>query len=122
MIPTLIAISSYLPIINLPPGDYFSTYIAELQARVARDLAKIHFLQTQYGLIARFGNNTLWVWRPSPGDMATPSRNNLPSPGGRRPLIDDIHRVLHDNTFHYIVAFPIVSIRRPISTAGQTTS
>jgi peptide/nickel transport system permease protein len=47
MIPTLIAISVVIfTIINLPPGDYFSTFIAELQSTgEAADLAKIHFLQ-----------------------------------------------------------------------------
>ena len=57
MIPTLIAISIVIfTIINLPPGDYFSTYIAELQASgEATDLAKIHFLQEQYGF-----NRPLW--------------------------------------------------------------
>src|SRR6266576_3444611 len=51
MIPTLIAISVVIfTIINLPPGDYFSTYIAELQSTgETADLAKIHFLQEQYG-------------------------------------------------------------------------
>ena len=51
MIPTLIAISIVIfTIINLPPGDYFSTYIAELQSSgEAADLAKINFLKAQYG-------------------------------------------------------------------------
>src|SRR5438270_13470420 len=51
MIPTLIAISIVIfTIINLPPGDYFSTYIAELQSTgEAADLAKINFLKAQYG-------------------------------------------------------------------------
>jgi hypothetical protein len=46
MIPTLIAISIVIfTIINLPSGDYFSTYIAELQSSgEAADLAKIAFL------------------------------------------------------------------------------
>ena len=47
MIPTLIAISVIIfVIIQLPPGDYFSTYIAELQAQgEAVDLQKIQFLK-----------------------------------------------------------------------------
>src|SRR5690348_5692758 len=51
MVPTLIAISIVIfTIINLPPGDYFSTYIAELQSSgEAADLAKINFLKAQYG-------------------------------------------------------------------------
>src|SRR5947199_9834079 len=51
MIPTLIAISIVIfTIINLPTGDYFSTYVAELQSSgEAADLAKINFLKAQYG-------------------------------------------------------------------------
>src|SRR5437879_4577068 len=51
MIPTLIAISILVfIIINLPPGDYFSTYIAELQSQgEGANMAKIAFLKAQYG-------------------------------------------------------------------------
>src|SRR6185312_16385853 len=51
MIPTLIAISMLIfIIIHLPPGDYFSTYIAELQSQgEGANLAKIAFLKAQYG-------------------------------------------------------------------------
>ena len=51
MIPTLIAISIVIfVIINLPPGDYFTTYIAELQSQgEGANLAKIAFLQGEYG-------------------------------------------------------------------------
>src|SRR5205814_10720268 len=51
MIPTLIAISIVIfVIIHLPPGDYFSTYIAELQSQGERaNLAKIEFLKAHYG-------------------------------------------------------------------------
>ena len=51
MIPTLIAISIVIfIIIHLPPGDYFSTYIAELQSQgEGANLAKIAFLKAQYG-------------------------------------------------------------------------
>src|SRR5260370_7545348 len=51
MIPTLIAISIVIfIIIHLPPGDYFSTYIAELQSQGEQaNLAKIAFLTAQYG-------------------------------------------------------------------------
>ena len=51
MIPTLIAISIVIfVIIHLPPGDYFSTYIAELQSQGERaNLAKIAFLKQHYG-------------------------------------------------------------------------
>src|SRR5256885_559766 len=47
MIPTLIAISLLIfIIIHLPPGDYFSTYIAELQSQGEKaNLAKIAVLR-----------------------------------------------------------------------------
>src|SRR5690349_23908344 len=62
MIPTLLAISIVIfTIINLPPGDYFSTYIAELQSSgEAADLAKINFLKAQYGF-----DRPLWEDRKS---------------------------------------------------------
>src|SRR4029079_19289973 len=58
MIPTLIAISILIfIIINLPPGDYFSTYIAELQSQgEGANLAKIAFLKAQFGL-----DRPLWL-------------------------------------------------------------
>ncbi len=50
MIPTLIIISiTIFTIIKLPPGDYFTTYMAELQSQgEAVDPAKIAFLRDQY--------------------------------------------------------------------------
>ena len=58
MIPTLIAISIVIfVIIHLPPGDYFSTYIAELQSSGEHaNLAKIAFLRKEYGL-----DQPLWI-------------------------------------------------------------
>ena len=52
MIPTLFAISIItFVIIQLPPGDYLSTYIAELQSQGENvDIAKIEALRAQYGL------------------------------------------------------------------------
>lgn len=52
MIPTLVIASMLIfTIIQLPPGDYFETYIAELQAQgEAVDSARIQFLREQYGL------------------------------------------------------------------------
>lgn len=51
MIPTLIIASMLIfTIIQLPPGDYFETYIAELQAQGEQvDSARIKFLREQYG-------------------------------------------------------------------------
>ncbi len=52
MIPTLFAISAItFIIIQLPPGDYLSTYIAELQSQGENvDTDKIQALRAQYGL------------------------------------------------------------------------
>jgi peptide/nickel transport system permease protein len=51
MIPTLIVISALVfVIIQLPPGDYFTTYMNELQSRGETvDVAKLEFLKQQYG-------------------------------------------------------------------------
>jgi peptide/nickel transport system permease protein len=49
MIPTLVIISALIfAIIELPPGDYFETYIAQLQAQgESVDLRQIEFLRQQ---------------------------------------------------------------------------
>ena len=51
MIPTLLLTSALIfTIMELPPGDYFETYIAELQAQgEGVDKAKIEFLKQEYG-------------------------------------------------------------------------
>jgi len=111
MIPTLIAISIVVfTIINLPPGDYFSTYIAELQSSgEAADLAKIHFLQVQYGFDRPLWEQYLyWVIGLLQGDMGYSFAYNLP-----------VNQVVGDRLlmtflvsfttilFTYLVAFPI---------------
>jgi len=52
MIPTVIAISIVIfVIINLPQGNYFTAYIAELQeSGEPADLAKIHFFRNRVRL------------------------------------------------------------------------
>ena len=111
MIPTLIAISVVIfTIINLPPGDYFSTYIVELQSSgEAADLAKIHFLQVQYGFDRPLWEQYLyWVAGFLQGDMGYSFAYNLP-----------VNEVVGDRLlmtflvsfttiiFTYVVAFPI---------------
>ena len=51
MIPTLVIASMLIfAIIELPPGDYFESYVAELQASGETvDQAKIEFLRLEYG-------------------------------------------------------------------------
>jgi peptide/nickel transport system permease protein len=111
MIPTLIAISVMIfTIINLPPGDYFSTYIAELQSSgEAADLAKIHFLQAQYGFDRPLWEQYIyWAVGLLQGDMGYSFAYNLP-----------VNQVVGDRLFMtflvsfttiiftYVVAFPI---------------
>src|SRR4029077_15667500 len=111
MIPTLIAISLVIfIIIHLPPGDYFSTYIAELQSQGEQaNLAKIAFLKAQYGFDLPLWQQYLyWVGGVIQGDMGYSSLYDLP-----------VNRVVGDRlfltflvsfttiVFTYLVAFPI---------------
>lgn len=111
MVPTLIAISIVIfVIIHLPPGDYFSTYIAELQSQGEHaNLAKIAFLEKEYGF-----DRPLWVqylyWAGGllRGDMGYSFLYDLP-----------VNKVVGDRLlftfivsfttilFTYVVAFPI---------------
>ena len=111
MIPTLIAISIVIfTIINLPPGDYFSTYIAELQSSgEAADLAKINFLKAQYGFDRPLWEQYIfWAGGLLPGDMGYSFAYNLPvnQVVGDRLLMTFIVS-LSTILFTYIVAFPI---------------
>jgi peptide/nickel transport system permease protein len=111
MIPTLIAISIVIfTIINLPPGDYFSTYIAELQSSgEASDLAKIHFLQAQYGFDRPIWEQYLfWAGGLLQGDMGYSFSYNLPvnQVVGDRLLMTFIVSFT-TILFTYLVAFPI---------------
>src|SRR5205807_5999493 len=111
MMPTLIAISIVVfIIINLPPGDYFSTYIAELQSSgEAADLAKIHFLQVQYGFDRPIWEQYLyWVVGLLQGDMGYSFAYNLPVKDvvGDRLLMTFIVSFA-TIIFTYVVAFPI---------------
>jgi peptide/nickel transport system permease protein len=111
MIPTLLAISLVIfVIINLPPGDYFTTYIAELQnSGEAADLAKIHFLQVQYGFDRPLWEQYLyWVAGLLQGDMGYSFAYNLPvnQVVGDRLLMTFIVSFT-TIVFTYVVAFPI---------------
>jgi len=63
MIPTLLIISALVfVIIQLPPGDYLESHIAELQSQgEAIDEKKIQFLREQYGLDKPMVQQ-YWVW------------------------------------------------------------
>ena len=72
MIPTL-AIASLLifAIIELPPGDYFESYIAELEASgESVDPKKIEYLRTEYGFDKPMWQRYFsWVWGMFHGDF-----------------------------------------------------
>src|SRR5215475_9331624 len=111
MIPTLIAISIVIfTIINLPSGDYFSTYIAELQSSgEAADLAKINFLKAQYGFDRPLWEQyVFWAGGLLHGDMGYSFAYNLPvnQVVGDRLLMTFIVSFT-TILFTYIVAFPI---------------
>ena len=111
MIPTLIAISILIfIIIHLPPGDYFSTYIAELQSQGEQaNLAKIAFLKAQYGFdLPLWQQYFYWVVGLAHGDMGYSFLYDMP-----------VNKVVGDRLFltflvsfttvlfTYLVAFPI---------------
>ena len=111
MIPTLIAISIVIfTIIHLPPGDYFTTYIAELQSSgETADLAKIAFLEAEYGFDRPLWQQYLyWVGGLLHGDMGYSFPYDLPvnKVVGDRLLLTSIVSVT-TIIFTYIVAFPI---------------
>ena len=111
MIPTLIAISILIfIIINLPPGDYFSTYIAELQSQGENaNLTKIAFLKAQYGFDKPVWEQYIyWVAGLLQGDLGYSFAYNLPV----RDVVGDrlfLTVVVSVATviFTYVVAFPI---------------
>lgn len=81
MIPTLIAISVIVfTIIQLPPGDYLETHIAELQAQgESVDPQRIAFLREQYGLDKPFYEQYFtWAWGLLHGDLGYSFEYQLP--------------------------------------------
>ncbi|MFQ5984169.1 MAG: ABC transporter permease [Alphaproteobacteria bacterium] len=111
MIPTLLGISLVtFIIIQLPPGDYLTTYIAELQAqgeRVAEE--KIAFLREQYGLDQPLHEQyLLWIAGMLQGDLGYSFEFNLPVSEvvGDRLLLSFIVS-FSTIVFTWLVAFPI---------------
>jgi len=81
MIPTMIAISIIVfVIIQLPPGDYLESYIAELQAQgESVDPQKIAFLREHYGLDKSLVEQYLrWAGGMLVGDFGYSFEFNLP--------------------------------------------
>ena len=111
MVPTLLAISVIVfTIIQLPPGDYLETYIAELESQgEAVDQQKIEALRAQYGLDRPFHVQYFyWVLGLLQGDMGYSFEYQLPVNDvvGDRLLLSF---VLSFSTilFIYVVSFPI---------------
>lgn len=110
-IPTLLLISILVFfIIELPPGDYFENYMAELQAMGETvDPAKIAFLKEQYGfdqpLIVRYFS---WLWGMLHGDFGYSFEYELPVTdviGNRLWLTVFVSFVTI--VFTWLIAFPI---------------
>lgn len=111
MIPTLIAISAIVfTIIQLPPGDYLTTMMAELQAQAeSSSMERIAFLREQYGLdrppIEQYFH---WVTGLVQGDLGWSFEYNLPVREviGERLALSFIVAIT-TVIFTYLVAFPI---------------
>jgi peptide/nickel transport system permease protein len=111
MVPTLIAISVIIfTIIQLPPGDYLETFIAELQAQGEKvDPARIEFLREQY-LLDQPVYVQYWAWISGfvRGDLGFSFEHKLPVSEviGHRVWLSIIV-ALTTIVFTYAVSFPI---------------
>jgi peptide/nickel transport system permease protein len=111
MMATLLAISALIFfIIQLPPGDYLSNYIAELQSQgEAVTGEKVEFLKKQYGLDRPLVEQyAVWVTSLLQGDLGYSFEHNLPVSkvvGDR--LILSVVLNFATVIFIYAVAFPI---------------
>ncbi len=111
MVPTLIAISAIVfIIIQLPPGDYLTTMMNELQSQgEGGNMEKIEFLRQQYGLdrppIEQYFR---WVLGLLQGDMGWSFEYNVPVTQliGQRLLLSFLV-AFTTLIFTYIIAFPI---------------
>jgi peptide/nickel transport system permease protein len=111
MVPTLLAISAIVfTIIQLPPGDYLSTLIAELQSQgEGANLERIEFLRQQYGLdrtpVEQYFH---WLFGLLHGDLGWSFEYNLPVSHviGDRLLLSFLVAFV-TVIFTYAVAFPI---------------
>jgi peptide/nickel transport system permease protein len=128
MIWTLVGISILVfVIIQLPPGDYLTTYIAELQAQgegVEED--QVAFLREQYGLDKPMWHQYLvWATGLLRGDLGYSFEYQQPVAEviGDRMFLTMLLNVL-TVAFIYIVSFPIgvYSARHQYSAADHTLS
>jgi peptide/nickel transport system permease protein len=111
MVPTLIAVSALVfVIIQLPPGDYFTSLLNELQSRgESVDQSKIDFLKAQYGFDKPlYQQYFLWLIGMLQGDFGYSFEYNQPVSAvvGDRLLFTFIVSAT-TIVFTWIVAFPI---------------
>jgi peptide/nickel transport system permease protein len=111
MVPTLLVISFLVfAIIQAPPGDYLSTYMAELQSQgEAVDQQKIDFLRHQYGLDRSFLEQyAVWVGNLVQGDLGYSFEYGLPvnQVVGDRLVLTIVVSVT-TIIFIWVVSFPI---------------
>jgi peptide/nickel transport system permease protein len=111
MIPTLLAISLIIfVIIQLPPGDYFESYVAELQSQgESVDIDKIEFLRQEYGFDRPIMEQYVyWIWGILHGDFGYSFEFRLPVSevvGDRLYLTALVSFVTI--LFTWVIAFPI---------------
>ena len=111
MVPTLLMISALVfAIIELPPGDYFESYVAELQAQGENvDLKAIEALKVQYGFdkppVERYFH---WVWGMLQGDFGYSFEYELPVTDvvGERLWLTMLFSFV-TIIFTWVIAFPI---------------
>src|SRR3546814_17052772 len=91
--------SDVFVIIQLPPGDYLTTQIAEMQARgESVDQGKIDFLRRQYGLGSPpHEPYTFWARGMLHGDLGYSFESNLPVTGnvGERLFLTSVVSYAH---------------------------
>jgi len=111
MIPTLLVISLIcFVIIQLPPGDYLESYIAELESQGETvDETKIQFLRQEYGLDKSMSEQYLyWLLGMVQGDFGYSFEYDLPVSDvvGDRLILTIVVSVV-TIIFTWIIAFPI---------------
>lgn len=111
MIPTLLVISLIcFVIIQLPPGDYLESYIAELESQgESVDKNKIEFLRQEYGLDKSMWEQYFyWLFGMVQGDFGYSFEYDLPVSDvvGDRLILTIIVSIV-TIIFTWIIAFPI---------------
>jgi peptide/nickel transport system permease protein len=111
MVPTLLAISAIsFIIIQLPPGDFLTTLMEELQSQGERaSLEQMEFLRQQYGLDqSPLEQYFTWLFGLLQGDLGWSFQHNAPVASliGERLLLSFLVAFV-TLLFSYLIAFPI---------------